>query len=209
MSEPSPTLPPVSDAAIVPVRGFDDAKQRLAMILNPEERRHLAWSLADGVLAALGDLPTYVVTDDPEVADLARQHQATVLADPGDGLSPAVAAAQFAAAADGHERLMVTHADLPFPGELPSLLVDHSPDHVVLVPDRRDDGTNVLVLPAALRFRVAYGPGSFRRHLAEARRLGAVTQVAAVAQLGWDVDLPEDLATPPAWGPPAWTTSPT
>ncbi len=36
------------------------------------------------------------------------------------------------------------------------------------MPDRHDDGTNVIALPAALGFRFAYGPGSFRHHVAEA-----------------------------------------
>ena len=61
------------------------------------------------------------------------------------------------------------------------------------MPDRREDGTNVLVVPAACGFEFAYGPGSFARHVAEAERLGLAVRAVRDSRLGWDVDLPEDL----------------
>ena len=39
----------------------------------------------------------------------------------------------------------------------------------------------------------AYGPGSFRRHAAEARRLGLGLRVVRDRDLAFDVDLPDDL----------------
>ena len=53
----------------------------------------------------------------------------------------------------------------------------HGLDHVVgdegvlIVPDRWNDGTNVIAVPADSGFRFAYGPGSFGRHAAEAHFL--------------------------------------
>lgn len=66
----------------------------------------------------------------------------------------------------------------------------------VLVPDRRRDGTNVILIPSRCGFRFSYGAGSFARHLAEARGLGLRTTVVEDAALGWDVDVPEDLVGP-------------
>ena len=65
---------------------------------------------------------------------------------------------------------------------------------ITIVPDRRNDGTNVLCLPTDAGFRFAYGPGSFARHHAEARRIGLAVRVAPDRLLGADVDLPSDLA---------------
>jgi 2-phospho-L-lactate guanylyltransferase (CobY/MobA/RfbA family) len=65
---------------------------------------------------------------------------------------------------------------------------------VTIVPDRRDDGTNVLALPVGSGFRFAYGPGSSRRHAAEARRVGLPVRVVREPRRGWDVDVPDDLA---------------
>ena len=44
---------------------------------------------------------------------------------------------------------------------------------VVIVPDRRRDGTNVLSRPASLPLRAEYGRGSFGRHLQSALGTGA------------------------------------
>ena len=52
----------------------------------------------------------------------------------------------------------------------------------------------MLSVPVPSRFRFAYGPGSFRAHAANARRIGLGVRVVRDAALGFDVDLPADLA---------------
>ncbi len=47
----------------------------------------------------------------------------------------------------------------------------------------------MIALPARLAFRFAYGPGSFRHHLAEARRHGLGVRVWRDPDLGLDVDV--------------------
>ena len=64
---------------------------------------------------------------------------------------------------------------------------------MTLVPDRREDGTNVACVPARTGFRFAYGPGSFARHQAEAARLRLPLRVVREPRLAWDVDVPADL----------------
>jgi 2-phospho-L-lactate guanylyltransferase len=64
---------------------------------------------------------------------------------------------------------------------------------ITLAPDWREDGTNVAAVPAAAGFRFSYGPASFARHQAEARRLGLPLVVVRDERLGSDVDLPSDL----------------
>jgi 2-phospho-L-lactate guanylyltransferase len=84
----------------------------------------------------------------------------------------------------------VAHGDLPRATGLGTLAPF---DGVTLVPDRRDDGTNVVRLPAALPFRFGYGPGSFRAHRAEATRLGIPVRVLRHPGLAYDVDWPADV----------------
>ena len=73
-----------------------------------------------------------------------------------------------------------------------------------VVPDRHDDGSNVLVVPTGVGFRFAYGPGSFARHLLEAERLNLATARRSRPGLGWDVDRPDDLvALEEPWTCPA------
>ena len=89
--------------------------------------------------------------------------------------------------------MIVAHADLPLATGLGHVI---GRTGVLLVPDRRTDGTNVLAIPARSGFRFSYGPGSFARHQVEAARLGLVVEVRADVELGWDVDIPDDLHLP-------------
>jgi 2-phospho-L-lactate guanylyltransferase len=126
-----------------------------------------------------------------------------VLWRPGRGLNRAVTEGAKALSEMGIDQLIVAHADLPHAVSL--AWVARLPG-VTVVPDRRDDGTNVISLPTGLDFRFAYGPGSFRRHAAEARRHRLPVRVVREPNLGWDVDLPDDLtalATVGAWTSPA------
>jgi len=178
---------------VIPVKGFHAAKLRLAPALSPAARAVLARQMATRVLEAAGDLPVIVVCEDPAVRQWALEAGATVHWTPGLGLDGAVTAGVAAAAAAGAERVVVAHADLPLATGL-AHVVGHA--GVLLVPDRRNDGTNVAAIPAASGFRFSYGPGSFARHRAEAARLGLGVEVRADIELGWDVDIPDDLHLP-------------
>jgi 2-phospho-L-lactate guanylyltransferase len=194
----------VPAAVLVPVKGFGVAKRRLADVLTPDERADLARRMAERVLLAADPLPVHVVCDDLEVATWADGMGARVLWRPGHGLNGAVTDGVASLAKLGVSDVVVAHADLPLARDLPRVL---HPGVITLVPDRRDDGTNVIALPAGLGFRFGYGAGSFRRHGAEARRHGLGVRVWRDPQLGLDVDLPEDLATPAVEEVLAWPMS--
>jgi 2-phospho-L-lactate guanylyltransferase len=177
-------------AFLIPVKSFIDAKERLATVLGDSERSELARSLAEGVLRATAPVPTAVVCDDEDIAQWATERGATVVWTPHKGLNRAVAAGVEHLETAGFERITVVHADLPFPERLHSLPVAEG---VLLVPDRRADGTNVLSLPASSGFEFSYGPSSFERHKAIAERLGLSIEVLMDDELSIDVDYPEDL----------------
>jgi 2-phospho-L-lactate/phosphoenolpyruvate guanylyltransferase len=183
----------VDVAVLVPVKDFRQAKLRLAGALAPHEREALARTMATKVVAAAHPVPVYVVCDDDAVATWAEAAGATVLWRPGLGLNGAVTDGVLSLGEVGVERVIVAHSDLPLAlrldwvAALPGLTI---------VPDRRDDGTNVASVPTGAGFTFAYGPGSFRRHAAEGRRLGLPVRVVREPRLGWDVDVPDDLAHP-------------
>jgi 2-phospho-L-lactate/phosphoenolpyruvate guanylyltransferase len=195
-------MPDVDPVVLVPVKAFADAKARLAPLLAPADRSALARWTADRVVCAAGRMPVYVACDDVGVADWATGHGATVLWHPGVGLNAAVnrSVAQLAAFGVGH--VIVAHGDLPLPASLTTVV---EPDTLLLVPDARGDGTNVASLPTTMPFEFAYGPGSFRRHLAQAVAAGLAVAVRHDSHLGIDLDTPSDLAHPlvqevlPAW----------
>jgi 2-phospho-L-lactate/phosphoenolpyruvate guanylyltransferase len=179
------------NAVLIPVKAFSDAKRRLGSALSDSERRSLVRLMAERVVAAAAPLAVAVVCDDTEVADWARGQGALVVWEPGRGLNGAVEAGVERLAAMGVEYATVAHADLPMATGLGAL----GPfDGVTLVPDRREDGTNVVRVPVHCGMRFSYGPGSFARHLAECARLDLPTLVLRVPDLAFDVDLPSDLA---------------
>jgi 2-phospho-L-lactate guanylyltransferase len=180
---------------LVPVKAFGRAKVRLAEVLDGPARAALAREMADRVLTAAAPLPVAVVCDDDEVAAWAESRGARVLWRPGHGLNGAVSDAVSTLADEGIDRVLVTHADLPLATGYDELAVDDG--IVVLVPDRHEDGTNVVSIPAACGFTFAYGPGSFAKHCAEVERLGLPLVVHRPRRLTWDVDVPADLDLPP------------
>ena len=163
---------------------------RLASVLSPEERADLARKMAEHVLSAAKPLPVIVVCDDVGVAAWAERLGARPLPEPGRGLNGAINAAFEQLGREGYERLVVAHADLPLASEL-AWLADI--EDIALVPDRHEDGTNVISLPTGCSFSFSYGPGSFRRHQQQARRTGLGWRVIRDPRLAWDVDFPSDM----------------
>ena len=178
-------------AVLVPVKAFHRAKVRLAPALSPEERQHLARMMATQVVRSAAGLPVAVVCDDPVVAEWATSLGARVVWEPGRGLNGAVQQGVRELFDLGVSEVVVAAGDLPLATDL--RWVAGFPG-ITLVPDRREEGTNVIGLPAATPFIFSYGPGSFDRHLAHAHSLGCPVRVVHSPPLAWDVDIPEDLA---------------
>jgi len=181
-----------ASGAVIPIRAFALGKARLAASLDEAERAALGRRWAEQVVHAAAPMPVLVVSSDPEVRAWAHDLGLDVLDDPGT-LDGAAAAGRDLLRSRGCTRVVVAHADLPRAHDLARLARDGSQAVVALVPCHRDDGTPVLSVPTAVDFRFAYGPGSFRLHAAEARRLGLGLRVVRDADLGFDVDIPDDL----------------
>ena len=180
-------------AVIVPIRSFAGALSRLTGILGETRCRDLMRLMASRVVAAADGLPVHVATDDAEVADWASGLGAAVVPAGRPGLTIAVSTAVDQLASAGVERVVVAHADLA----LARTLRPAVGPGLTIVPDRQRDGSNVLCVPAAAGFRFSYGPGSFGRHVAEARRLGLDVTVVEDDSLAADIDHPEDLLALP------------
>ncbi len=194
-------ISPVS--LVVPIRRFDDAKSRLAEVLSPGDRRQLAISCARGVLRSIPGADVFVVCDDDEVAAFAHESGATAIVVDAEGLNASLTAALPRVIAERPDQpVLVAHADLPFGRRLGELWNDIGADlpaeSVVIVPDGRHDGSNVVVIGVAVlsAWRFAYGVGSFETHRAHARGLGIEPLVVDDELLSLDLDTPSDLENP-------------
>ncbi len=183
---------PLDDiAVVVPLRSFTGAKARLASVIDDDARAMLAREMADRVVAAAQPHPVVVVSSAPEVLAWARDRGCAIVDDPGS-LDAAAAAGRDWARAHGFVRVVIAHGDLPLASSLDAV-TGAGRDEVVVVPDRRDDGTPVLVVPADAPFTFAYGPGSAARHVDEAGRIGCEVRIVRDPTLQFDVDVADDL----------------
>ncbi|GLK86485.1 2-phospho-L-lactate guanylyltransferase [Ancylobacter defluvii] len=207
--------------AVVPVKPFGLAKQRLAATLAPQARARLARAMLEDVLAALrqaeappggtfgglggldgfgGLAGTLIVSAEPAVAELARAYRAEWLAEPEvAGLNAALARAARHLAARRAAGLMVLPGDIPglAAAEVAQVIAAHPAGGVSLVAAHDGQGTNALLATPPEVIGFAFGPGSLAAHRAAVQAAGVPVRVhagAALPGLGFDVDAPGDLA---------------
>jgi len=188
--------------AVLPVKRFDEAKQRLGEAMRSGTRRALAEAMLTDVLTALRRARrvdgVVVVTREHGADALARAHDAQTIRDPDEpGHNPAAGEGVRWALERGARRVILVPGDCPAldPAEVDDLLLAQPHDkRVTIVPDRHGTGTNALVLCPPDAIAPAFGPGSRRRHEQLARAAGAECRVAESPSLALDVDTLEDLA---------------
>jgi len=196
----------VRTAAILPVKRFAQAKQRLGASIANQLRLALAAAMVADVMAALAQAEaialTVVVTAEESVALAARDLGATVVADRQEsGQSAAAELGIEHALAEGIERVLCVPGDCPAldPLELEALLRRDEAQasgaaRVVILPDRHGTGTNGLLLAPPLALAPSFGPDSCARHRELARAAGAECRVQQLPSLLLDVDTGADLA---------------
>ncbi len=191
----------MATAAILPIKRFDQAKQRLGEVLGGPAREALAAAMFTDVLTQVMQSASLeavlVVSGEPDVQKIAGAAGATLIDDPVDtGQSRATLAGLARAAADGFERALLVPGDCPLvdPAELDLLLHGSPAADVVIVPDRHGTGTNALLLGSSGRFEPEFGPGSLARHVQQANDKALDHRVTPVPSLGLDVDTGDDLA---------------
>ena len=184
--------------AVVPIKGFDAPKQRLASVLSPEERSALAEHMLRDVLAALVDLDgVVVISGDEAPLNAARWSGVRVMRErqPG-GYSAAVRQAGEALAGEGVAAMMHVPGDIPLitGAEVAQIadLVSPEPGACV-VPSHDHDGTNCLALWPPDLLQPAFGPDSFNRHCQLLRDSGVEPNVLELDGFALDIDTPDDL----------------
>jgi 2-phospho-L-lactate guanylyltransferase len=190
----------MTTVAILPVKSFGEAKQRLAHELRPGPRRALAEAMFSDVLVALRRTASInrvlVVSGDNGAQQIAGGYGAGVLDDQQRGHSAATLLGIAQAMESGASRVLLVPGDCPLldPKELEELLGRRTGTRsALIIPDRHGTGTNALLLTPPDSLEPAFGPGSCERHAAGARAGGIPHEVVYVPSLALDIDTPEDL----------------
>ena len=187
---------------IIPVKPFVRAKSRLSEVLGPEERSRLAEGLLRHVLGVVREVPhvagTLVISRDSKAHAVARDLGAyTVMESGTPELNSALMRATQVVASWKGGAVLILPADLPLiqPEDITALIrMGQNMNTVVIATDEHGDGTNAMVVRPPGLIRYSYGPGSFQRHMADAKAQGATVKVFESSRLALDIDLPEDLA---------------
>lgn len=186
--------------AILPFKGFDQAKQRLRDALGVQPRRALVEAMFADVLIALRRTTALsgvlVVSADNVAQQIARGYGAAVIDDDQRGHNHAAARGIAHAREEGAERVLLVPGDCPLldPAELTGLIGATAAERsVAIVPDRHGSGTNALLISPPGVFMPAFGPGSRARHEQKAQAAGLEARTVTVPSLALDVDTPEDL----------------
>ena len=189
--------------AILPVKTFGAAKQRLGDVFASGSRQALAQAMFTDVLTSLrrvhGLDSIAVVTRDRIAESTALSHRVRVLRDEVQaGQSAAALIGIRTALEEGFERALLVPADTPLldPREVEGLLgqAEERELAALIVPDRHGTGTNALLLSPPAAIEPSFGEGSLERHLAAARAAGLPHDVARPGSLTLDVDTSDDLA---------------
>ncbi len=182
----------------LPVKSLADAKARLGPVLTPLERGALTLAMFEDVLdatLAIQGWDTWVISPDEAVLEVSLQRGAHAITEDEPPLARAIRQVEEEADGRGAEQLAVLLPDTPLVTAAALTTALHTLGSVVLGPSLDEGGTNLLVRrpPAAIGAR--FGTDSYRRHLETAAEAGIPTSVVRIPELGFDVDVPDDILT--------------
>ena len=187
---------------LIPQKALERAKTRLRSALSREARVELSFALLRRALEASRELPSagLIMSGPPDLADLAAEFGAELIPGGEAGMRRDIIEVGEKVGAAG-QALLVVSSDLPLvnaPDLLRVLEAWREGHQVVLVPDRRQRGTNVMLVDRPEVFPFAFGGalgyGSLETHLTQALGTDLCPVVLSLPALALDLDLPADLA---------------
>jgi 2-phospho-L-lactate guanylyltransferase len=187
--------------AIVPIKPLNRSKSRLAPVLDSRQREALSRQMLAQTLTTLkqvkGITGILAISRDHHALTLARQFGAQTVQESGaPELNNALGRATQLASTWGAQGVLLVASDIPFMAvkDIEGMLaLADRPQIMVIASDRHGEGTNVLLVQPPGLITYSYGVGSFRKHVAEAKRAGIPVRVYGSPTVALDVDVPADL----------------
>ncbi len=196
-ARPLPTRASGAEVVLIPVKAFHQAKRRLDRVLTDAEREQLVRTMAATRGGRLCPAAGRRGVRRRRSGRLGRRPRAPPsCGSPARGSTARCGRASSSWRPPAPDWVTVAHGDLPRARDLGTLAPF---DGVTLVPDRRDDGTNVLRLPGGLRFPLRLRTGLVPRPPRRGHAPRPGRAVVRDPDLAYDVDWPADVAE---LGPP-------
>lgn len=194
--------PPADIWAVVPIKELDGAKQRLAPLLTPAQRRALIEVMMGEVLEAVAGSKRLagilVVTLDPQATALGQRLGARIVTDGArEGHTGSVTAGLRLLAREGRGGMMTVPADIPAAtaDEFDAVLAAHQPGPSFTISPAHDDlGSNAVICSPPDSVPLRFGDNSYFPHLDAARSCGIEPTILRQPGIAMDIDHPVDLA---------------
>jgi len=189
------------NALLIPLKDPTNAKSRLSRLLDPDERRNLAWVMFEDVCRAVAKATVpdrvFVVSSYVRALDFANNLGWGIIEERHQrSESASVDEASRILSERGYLKIMRLPADVPLvrAEDVDAVLATalESPC-ALLVPSRDGSGTNAIIRTPPTVFPSRFGPGSLALHKTEAFRAGAACLVVENQRIALDIDQPEDL----------------
>ena len=192
-------------SALIPAKGFANAKQRLSALLSEPARALLAETMLRDVLRqtllARGLTSTHVVTGDRRVREIAASLGAEVIVEEKEkGETAAVTYALAEMKRSGIEAALIIPADIPLlrARDIELVLAEASSHDglspfALLVPSHDRMGTNALLLSPPDLIPLRFGYDSFSYHLSQVAAQELPLRVLENERIALDIDEPQDL----------------
>lgn len=185
-------------AIVLPVKSLDRAKSRLDPLVQPPERAALTLAMLEDVLDVTTAMPgwvSWVISPDEAVLEIAVVRGAEPIVEERPPLSAAIHQAEQEAAGRGLQALAVLLPDMPLLTPLALTRALHTLGPVVVAPSQDDAGTNLLLRRPPHVIGSYFGHDSYRRHVQAAAEADVPVSVVESAELGFDLDAPDDILT--------------
>ena len=188
--------------AVIPIKELDGAKQRLAPLLSPAQRRALIEVMMGEVLDAVAGVRglggILVVTLDQRATAYAGRLGARVTTDGArEGHTGSVVAGLRLLAKEGQTGMMTLPADVPAAtsAEIEAVLAAHKAGPSFTIAPAHDDlGSNTVICSPPDAVPLRFGDNSYFPHLEAARRAGIEPTIVRQPGVAMDIDHPVDIA---------------
>lgn len=188
-------------AVLIPIKEPARAKQRLALILSPEEREKLVWSMWEDVARALSASRSAhqiaIATSNVRSAAYAREQGWRVIEETRQiSHSHSVDRASALLKHEGFSSVLQLPADIPLlrAEDVDELISTRSDSPLaVVVPSRDGAGTNALLRHPPDAFPSRFGDQSFFLHREAAQQARVECKVIENPRIALDLDDPADL----------------
>jgi len=196
---------------LVPVKEPARSKQRLAGVLDPDEREGLVLAMLQDVLMAIRDIAVFdgvlLVSRSPKVQALARDFVTDTFMDsPDSDHSRAVTEAnRYLIERHGVKSSLAISGDIPrvTAKDIRQIVTQH--DRLTLVPNDTGEGTNAILASPPNAIQCQFGGPSLERHVTSAAAAGLPVSVVRNENIAMDIDEPGDLERAVTELPPSFT----